>query len=524
MKKNLQSICALLLTALTLLCAGCQTGSDAPVITILHTNDTHSQIDPATRDGKTMGGVVERAAMLEYFRSQTPDLLYFDAGDMIQGSPYFNIFKGELEILCMNQQQLIATTFGNHEFDNGLDALDSLFTIASFPIISCNYHCENTVMAKHVKPHMILKRNGVKIGVTGATVDPDGLIFNRNWEGITYEDPVTAINREAALLRQEGCDLVIVLSHVGYIVDDPGMDVRIASESHDIDLIIGAHSHINIENGISFPNQEGEPVFITQTGGKANPIGFLEITMKRGSRYDNCKYSVDSISCCKLHPEDYDLTGYGQAMADFIKPYAESLSDQMNEVLGYAPTLMDKGKPQSLLGNFTSDALRIMGEQAYGKPMDLGVMNNGGLRNTMQDGDVTLGTLYNIFPFENTLTILEMKGSDVLDLINSLAGKKLDALSGINVTLDLDGDRTYASSIKVGGKPVDPERIYYVATIDYLAEGNSGMSAMTKAVKTTDTGILLRDAMIDYVKQLTAAGKEITSAINDRVIDRANKK
>ena len=524
MKKTLYSIYALVLTVLTLLCTGCQTGLDAPVITILHTNDTHSQIDPATYQGKTSGGVVERAAMLEYFRSKTPDLLYFDAGDMIQGSPYFNIFKGELEILCMNQQDLIATTFGNHEFDNGLDALDSLYNKAKFPIISCNYHCENTVIAKHVKPHMIMKHNGVKIGITGVTVNPEGLIFNRNWEGITYEDPVTAINREATLLRQEGCDLVIVLSHVGYIVDDPGMDVRIASESHDIDLIIGAHSHINIENGISFPNQEGEPVFITQTGGKANPIGFLEITMKRGSRYDNCKYSVDSISCCKLHPEDYDLTGYGQAMADFIKPYAESLSDQMNEVLGHAPVLMEKGKPQSLLGNFTSDALRIMGEQAYGKPMDLGVMNNGGLRNTMQDGDVTLGTLYNIFPFENTLTILEMKGSDVLDLINSLAGKKLDALSGINVTLDLDGDRTYASSIKVGGKPVDPERIYYVATIDYLAEGNSGMSAMTKAVKTTDTGILLRDAMIDYVKQLTAAGKEITSAIDDRVIDRANKK
>ena len=196
----------------------------------------------------------------------------------------------------------------------------------------------------------------------------------------------------------------------------------------------------------------------------------------------------------------------------------------MNEVIGHAPVLMDKGRPQGLLSNFAADALRIMGEQIYGHAMDLGLTNNGGIRNVLPDGDVSVGTMYSIFPFENELTILEMKGSDVLDLINSLAGKKLEAMSGMNVTLELDGDRVYASSIKVGGKPVDPERIYYVATIDYLAEGNSGMGALTKAVKTTKTGILLRDLMIDYIKQITARGEEIKADIDDRVIDKAFKK
>ncbi len=524
MKKIIHSIYALVVTAATFLLAACHTGPDAPVITILHTNDTHSQIEPGTRDGQTSGGVVERAAMIEYFRTQYPDLLYLDGGDMVQGSPYFNIFKGELEVLCMNQQKLVATTFGNHEFDNGLGSLDSLFSMADFQIISSNYHCENTVLAKHVKPHLILKNNGVKIGITGVTCNPNGLIFNRNWEGITYEEPVSAVNREAALLRKEGCDLVIVLSHVGYHPSDEGLDLEIARESKDVDIIIGAHSHINIEDGLYVDNQEGYPVLITQTGGKANPIGFLGITMKRGSRYDNCKYSVDSIFCQKLHPEDYDLNGYGQDMAALIEPYAKRLTDQMNEVIGHAPILMDKGRPQSLLANFTADALLAMGEKTYGKPMDLSVMNNGGLRNTLNEGDVTIGTMFNIFPFENTLTILEMKGSDLADLINSLAGKKMEAMAGMNVTLELDGDRTYASSIKVSGKPIDPERIYYVSTIDYLAEGNSGMSAMTQAIKCTNTGILLRDVMIDYVKQLTAEGKEITSAIDDRVIDKAFKK
>ena len=518
MRKILSFIVALS----ALLLSACQSGPDAPVVTIIHTNDTHSQIDPDVRTER--GGVVERTAMLEYFRSQTPDLLYLDGGDMVQGSPYFNIFKGELEFLCMDQQKLIATTFGNHEFDNGLESLDSLLSKSHFQLISSNYHCENTILANVVKPHLILNNNGVKVGITGVTTNPEGLIFSRYWEGITYENPVTAVNREAKILREEGCDLVVVLSHVGYIPADSSMDVEIAMKSQDIDVIIGAHSHINIEDGLYVNNLNGQPVLITQTGGKANPMGYLAITMKRGSNYANCSYSVDSIVCKKLHPEDYDLTGYGKEMAKLIKPYADSVVATMNEVIGHAPMLMEKGRPQGTLSNFAADALRAMGEQIYGHAMDLGLTNNGGLRNVLPDGDVSVGTMYSIFPFENELTILEMKGSDVLDLINSLAGKKLEAMSGMNVTLELDGDRVYASSIKVGGKPVDPERIYYVATIDYLAEGNSGMGALTKAVKTTKTGILLRDMMIDYIKQLTAQGKEVQSDIDDRVIDKASKK
>lgn len=521
MKKILFS---LYITLSVLLLAACQSGPDAPVITIIHTNDTHSQIDPDVRTER--GGVVERAAMLEYFRSQTPDLLYLDAGDMVQGSPYFNTFHGEIEFLCMDQQKLIATTFGNHEFDNGLNALDTLLSKSHFQLISSNYHCENTVLAKHVKPHLILKNNGVKIGITGVTTNPEGLIFSKYWDGITYENPVTAVNREAKILREEGCDLVVVLSHVGYMPADSSMDVEIALKSQDIDVIIGGHSHTNIEDGIYVNNQNGQPVLITQTGGKANPMGYLEITMKRGSNYGNCKYCVDSIVCKKLHPEDYEeeLKNYGKDMAALIAPYSERLTKEMNEVLGYAPRLMDKGRPQSSLGNFAADALRIMGEKVYGHSMDIGLTNNGGIRNVLPDGDVTVGAIYNIFPFDNELTILEMKGSDVLDLINSLAGRKLDALSGVNIVLELDGDRVYASSIKVGGKPVDPERIYYLATIDYLAEGNSGMGALTKAVKTTKTGIMMRDLIIEYVRQLTADGKEVWADIDDRVIDKAYKK
>lgn len=517
-------ILSLLLLLTTPLLA--QQQSEQPIVTILHTNDTHSQIEPAIgrKTGQPYGGVVERAAMVELFRQQDPDLLYLDAGDMVQGSPYFNLFKGELETLCMNQQRLVATTFGNHEFDNGIEGIAAMLNLADFPIISCNYHCEGTALETRVIPHLILTNHEVKIGITGVTCDPEGLITARNWKGITYEDPSQAINREAKLLREEGCELVVVLSHVGYMPNpkseaDAKLDPYLAQLSHDIDLIIGAHTHVNIEHGISVPNADGRPVYITQTGGKANPIGHITAKMKAGSQYANCHYSLDTIICKKLHPEDFDLTGLGQDVEELVAPYRESMSSQMNSVLGQAPQHMEKGHPQSRLGNFTTDALRQIGQQITGSVIDVSLCNVGGLRNEIAPGDVTVGSLYNIFPFENSLVVLDLKGSDLQELINSNAGRKLDCWSGTQITLKMDGDRCYAADIQISGEPIDPDKLYKVCTIDYLAEGNSGMMALTRAVKTVKTGVTIRDAMIDYVRAMGEEGKPITAEIDNRVID-----
>lgn len=499
--------------------------AQAPVINIIHTNDTHSQIEPEKgRQGEMLGGVVERAAMIGLFRNEDPELLYLDAGDMVQGSPYFNVFKGEVEILCMNQQQLAATTFGNHEFDNGIDFLKAMRERADFPLVSCNYHCEKTPLSSLIVPHVIMACHGVKVGITGVTVNPGDLIFGRHWQGITFEDPRTAVSRETELLRNEGCDLVIVLSHLGYQptpTTDENMiyDGDLVSATRGIDIIIGGHTHTNIEEGVYVNDLDGHPVLITQTGGKGSPIGHLKITMKEGSRYEGCRYSIDSIVCHKLHPADYDLTPYGQEMSEFIAPYKESLQNQMNVRVGYAPVSLDRKRPQPVLGNFTADAFRIMGEQYTGRKMDLGLMNIGGLRADLNEGNVTLGTLFSIYPFENTLTIVDLKGDELTKLVQSNAGRKLDAWSGLKVTLEMEGDKVIAKDVTVDGQPIDPERVYTIATIDYLAEGNSGMSALTRCVSSQNTGILLRDVMIEYVKQLEAANQPVMAERDDRIID-----
>lgn len=503
-------------SVLVLTFTACQ-DSPNPIITFVHTNDTHSQFDPSTHQ-KVEGGLIERASLIEALRQTDPSLIYVDGGDMVQGSPYFNIYKGEVEILAMNRQGLEAATMGNHEFDNGLNGLAAMYDLAEFPVLSCNYDCEGTPIEPYIKRKMIINRNGVKIGLSGVTCNPEGLIFNRNWAGINYLDPSEEANKVAAELRAEGCDLVVLLSHVGYFSSDSIGDRQIALQSKDIDLIIGGHTHTNLEEGVMLENAEGKPVWISQTGGKYNPIGCVKIEMKKSSKWGR-KYEVKDIVISKIHPEEYDLKEYGAEIKDFIAPYQENLTAQMSTVIGTAKMTMERKRPQCLLGNFVTDAYLTLGQRYYGKKMDVAMMNNGGMRSDLDKGDITIGTMYRIFPFENTLTIVELRGEYLEKLIKSLAGKKLEALAGVNVTLQTKNDKTEAVKILVGGKPIDPKRIYYVATIDYLAEGNDGCSALTYAENITDTGITLRDLMINYVKELTESGKTVEAKLDDRVVE-----
>lgn len=492
-----------------------------PHLLIVHTNDTHSQIDAApANDPYTpgQGGMVQRGAIMEAMRAQDPSLLYFDGGDMVQGSPYFNVYKGIMEMKAMNIMGLKASTFGNHEFDNGIDFLVEMLKVADFPIVSCNLDCSQTPLAPYVKRSIVFTHNGVKIGVTGATLNPEGLVFMKNIAGVVYTDPAVSVHEETQNLKEQGCDLIILLSHNGYADKDNYGDRRIAAHSRYLDLIIGGHTHSNLENGEVAPNLDGRNVMITQTGGRCNPMGAINIEMMKDTiAGSKARWMVKSIECSKLHPESLQLEGYGQSMEEFVSPYRTELEATMQQKLGYAPETMDKGRPQGLLGNFTADALRYMGELKGGKAVDVAIMNNGGLRSTINRGDVTLGDIYSVYPFENTLTLIDLKGEDLDKLVRSLAGRGLEALSGLEVTLGQDGDKTVARKILVGGKKIQPNHIYRIATIDYLAEGNGGMMALTRGT-IENTGILLRDMMTEYVTILTREGKLIESQLDKRVV------
>jgi 5'-nucleotidase len=252
---------------------------------ILHTNDTHSTIYPLSAQlPDTMkagrGGFIRRIAMLKEERKKHPDLLYFDSGDFCQGSAYFTMFKGDVEIGLMNEMGIDASTIGNHEFDFGMENMARIFKMANFPILCSNYDFTGTVMEGVSKPWMIIKRNGLKIGVFALCPALKGLVSEKNCEGVKYLDPAKVALETATMLKQEQkCDMVVCISHLGWDIkgDD---DQYMISHSRNIDLVLGGHSHSYLQELKYVKNMDGKDVAVDQNGKHAIFVGRIEVTLE----------------------------------------------------------------------------------------------------------------------------------------------------------------------------------------------------------------------------------------------------
>lgn len=254
-------------------------------LVILHTNDTHSQVEPTENSNlKTanMGGYARRMGVIEKIRSEEKNVLLFDAGDFSQGTPYFNFFNGRVEIDALNRMQYNAGTLGNHEFDNGIDTLAVILKDARFPLISSNYELENTPIKNLIQPYLILKKFGLKIGIMALNVDPKSLIIESNYRGLVYRDPIEKAKETSAFLKKkQKCDLVICLSHLGS--DSTAIDVNdftIAHQTKYIDIILGGHSHSLLEN-TKTNNADGKKVIIAQMGKSGLYLGRIDIELEK---------------------------------------------------------------------------------------------------------------------------------------------------------------------------------------------------------------------------------------------------
>ena len=253
---------------------------------IFHTNDTHSRIEPYPETysdtllaGK--GGVVRRATFIKQQRKEHKDLLLFDVGDFSQGTPFYNLFKGDVEIKAMNEMKYDAGTIGNHEFDFGLDNMARLFKMAQFPIVCSNYDFAGTVLEGIVKDYVILRRKGVRIGVFGLGPQLEGLVAKENYEGVKFKDPLAEAQRVATLLKEEkGCDLVICLSHLGWKTA-PYSDIELIENTSHIDLVLGGHSHSYFEKPVFYHNLEGKQVPLQQMGKSGIFVGKIVVKLKK---------------------------------------------------------------------------------------------------------------------------------------------------------------------------------------------------------------------------------------------------
>lgn len=254
-------------------------------VTILHSNDVHSRIEPINKDAADTlstgkGGFIRIVNCAQEMRKKDPDLLLFDSGDFSQGTPFYNLFKGEVEIKLMNAAGYTAGTIGNHEFDFGLENMARLFRMADFPIVCANYDFTGTVLEGLVKPYIIIKRKGIKIGVFGLGTRLEGMVQASNCEGVTYLEPYETANRIAKLLKKKKkCDLVICLSHLGFQSSDknPVSDTILAGKTSNIDIILGGHSHTLLQKVEVVNNLEGKNVYINQVGKSGIYLGELEI-------------------------------------------------------------------------------------------------------------------------------------------------------------------------------------------------------------------------------------------------------
>lgn len=254
-------------------------------LVILHTNDTHSQVEPTEKSNlKTadMGGYARRMGVIEKIRSEEKNVLLFDTGDFSQGTPYFNFFNGRVEIDALNRMQYDAGTLGNHEFDNGIDTLAVILQKARFPMISSNYEVDNTPIKNQIQPYLILKKFGLKIGIMALNVDPKSLIIESNYRGLVYRDPIEKAQELSAFLKnKKKCDLVICLSHLGS--DSTSVDVNdftVAHQTKHIDIILGGHSHSLLEN-VKTNNANGKKVIISQMGKSGLYLGRIDLDLKK---------------------------------------------------------------------------------------------------------------------------------------------------------------------------------------------------------------------------------------------------
>jgi len=256
-------------------------------LVILHTNDTHSTIEPfPSKHSKfpNMGGVSKRHTILQKIRSEEEHVLLLDAGDIFQGTPYFNTFNGELEMKLMSLLEYDAATMGNHDFDIGLEGFLNAQQFANFPFLCANYDFSETILSGKTKAHHIFHKAGIKIGVFGIGIALKGLVPIDKYGNTRYLDPISTANKIASELKSKSCDLVICLSHLGFEYENINInsDRKLAAETQNIDIILGGHTHTFFDKPLVLKNSKNKDVLINQVGWGGVYLGRIDIDVESG--------------------------------------------------------------------------------------------------------------------------------------------------------------------------------------------------------------------------------------------------
>lgn len=514
MKFTAAATAGLVAVSLALPFTSCRKPAEPNTLVILHTNDTHSQIEP---DSKGLGGVMRRKAVIDSVRAAEKNVLVVDAGDAVQGTLYFYLYGGEVEQEVMNILGVDERILGNHEFDNGIDSLAAVLKHSNAEKLASNYKLNNTPLADMFKSYSIKEYGGKKIGLIGINLDPEGIITKGNYDGLEFEPIIATANLMAEKLKKkEGVDAVIVISHIGYNPSPLVGDSALAVNSRNIDVIIGGHSHDVIDPATPegaarsrMINLDGEEVLVVQTGKAGRNLGKIEINLDSLGLGGRPKYELIAIDSSFDGKTDFVL----KATIDKYKHGVDSL---MTLWVGTTDRELKNSDPELL--NFFSDWVLERGSE-IAPDVELSIANKGGLRDGLPAGKFSKGQIINILPFRNYVTVIDVKGSDLRSVFDVMAKTDGNGVShNVKVTYDTIGGREnfVAHDIIISGKPLDVNKTYRVATIDYLSKGGDYMRGLTRGTFVKESPNAVFDDLLYYLTEGKGKGKTIKGEQNNR--------
>ena len=490
-------------------------------VTILSTNDVHGRLEPFSYRNKKglVGGIARRAALIERIENSNKNVITMDAGDIAQGTLFYNAFSGIPDVNLMHEAGYDIATLGNHEFDKGLKNVKNILKQAKIPFVCANIRfTKDHELQSLVKPYIIESEHGLKIAVIGL-IAPNLKTLVNNLKDVEVLDPVET-TREMVKQVNSNVDMIIVLSHMGIY-----QDIKLAEKVPEIDVIVGGHTHTLLKHPKVF-NKTGDKTLVIQDGEFGVNLSRLDVSIKH-KKLQNYYYS--------LIPVNKEIVADSHIKSE-VAVLAQKLDKYKNYKVGeIAFTIGEKGEQikSHLLkaGSLLTEAVK------YRFPdVDIVLQNSGGIRlqKCIGPGIVSLADILDLYPFENSVVIFDLKGKDLKSVLETSSRKYPYGNEGflqslgleytINSTkvhqvLSSDGTKIIkkgqrVSNIKINGKPLENDKYYKIAVNDYMFNGGNGYSQFKKAVNTNKTGVMIQDLVINYIKKNSPVSVQVKDKIN----------
>lgn len=499
-------------------------------LTLVHTNDTHAHLEPTelTLSGKKtpVGGVARRIALFDRLRTQAKNPLFLDAGDVFQGTLYFNQYRGLADRYFMHRALYRVMALGNHEFDLGPGPLAEFLKGARFKVVSANVDVSQEPRLQGLfAPYAVLQVGGEKVGVIGLTT-PDTKEIANPGPTVGFLDPYESAQKAVYELLSRGVNKILVLSHLGY-----GEDLKLARRLVGVQVIVGGHSHTLLG---TFPhkelsplgpyptvvkNPEGKDVLVVQAWEWGKVVGLLEVTFS--PRGELLAYKGEALLMTpEVSPEDFfakeALLAYAQPVMALM---AQVIAEAKVDLVGERAIVRRR---ESNLGNLIADGMLWKTRNAGTR---IALQNGGGIRASIPKGPITVGKVYEVLPFGNTLVVMDLKGREILEALENgvsqweqTAGRFLQ-VAGLRYAFDLSrpaGSRVVRVEVKEGEgyRPLDLEATYRVVTNNFIAAGGDGFTVLKNAQGyRVDTGFADAESFMDYLKEL----KEVAPQVEGRI-------